>query len=162
MRLLFTALALLTSFSVFGQGWEQTYGGTDEGYKMKSVSGWNDGGNGSNSSGFNGLPGGFRSPQAFQKGDNYAGHWWSSSESWHRWLEYGYDEIFRTYPEQQLGFSARCIQNSSNTSIFSTEPSPRKLEKVVDALGREVNYTTNQILFHIYDDGSVEKKFIVE
>jgi hypothetical protein len=37
-----------------------------------------------------------------------------------------------------------------------------KLEKVVDALGREVNHTTNQILFYIYDDGSVEKKFIVD
>ena len=41
-------------------------------------------------------------------------------------------------------------------------PSSRKLDKVVDALGREVNHTTNQILFYIYDDGSVEKKFIVE
>tara|TARA_Y100000589_G_C27146125_1_gene626907 strand:- start:256 stop:1749 length:1494 start_codon:yes stop_codon:yes gene_type:complete len=41
-------------------------------------------------------------------------------------------------------------------------PSPKKLDKVVDALGREVNNTTNQILFHIYDDGTVEKKFIVE
>ena len=27
MRLLFTALACLFSVSVFGQGWEQTYGG---------------------------------------------------------------------------------------------------------------------------------------
>ena len=43
-----------------------------------------------------------------------------------------------------------------------TDNSKKKLTKVVDALGREVNHTTNQILFHIYDDGSVEKKFIVE
>lgn len=42
------------------------------------------------------------------------------------------------------------------------DPTNKKLEKVVDVLGREVNHTTNQILFHIYDDGSVEKKFIVE
>ena len=28
--------------------------------------------------------------------------------------------------------------------------------------GREVDRTTNQILFYIYDDGSVEKRFIVE
>lgn len=34
--------------------------------------------------------------------------------------------------------------------------------KVLDALGREVNQATNQILFHIYDDGSVKKKFIVD
>jgi hypothetical protein len=40
--------------------------------------------------------------------------------------------------------------------------SNRKLQKVVDALGREFNQTTNQILFHIYDDGSVEKQFVVE
>ena len=38
----------------------------------------------------------------------------------------------------------------------------KKLIKTLDALGREVNHTTNQILFHIYDDGSVEKKFVVE
>jgi hypothetical protein len=46
--------------------------------------------------------------------------------------------------------------------LIHEETSDKKLEKVVDALGREVNQTTNQILFHIYDDGSVEKKFIVE
>ena len=38
----------------------------------------------------------------------------------------------------------------------------KSLIRILDALGREVNHTTNQILFHIYDDGSVEKKFIVE
>ena len=49
------------------------------------------------------------------------------------------------------------------TSSLPTEPSSkRKLEKVVDALGREVKHTTNQILFHVYDDGSVEKKFVVD
>ena len=38
----------------------------------------------------------------------------------------------------------------------------RKLVKIVDALGREGYHSYNQILFHIYDDGSVEKKFVVE
>ena len=38
----------------------------------------------------------------------------------------------------------------------------KELLKVTDLLGREVNYTTNQILFYLYDDGSVDKKFIVE
>ena len=47
-------------------------------------------------------------------------------------------------------------------SSISPNTSNRKLDKLIDALGREVNHTTNQILFHIYDDGSVEKKFIVE
>ena len=57
--------------------------------------------------------------------------------------------------------SCSCINQS--TSLFTIPtPSTRKLDKVVDALGREVNHTNNQILFHIYDDGSVEKKFFVE
>ena len=38
----------------------------------------------------------------------------------------------------------------------------KTLYKIVNTLGREVNHTTNQILFHIYDDGSVEKKFVIE
>ena len=38
----------------------------------------------------------------------------------------------------------------------------KKLIRTINYLGREVNQTTNKILFHIYDDGSVVKKFIVE
>ena len=38
----------------------------------------------------------------------------------------------------------------------------KSLIMFLDVLGREVNYTTNQILFHVYDDGSVEKKFVIE
>ena len=38
----------------------------------------------------------------------------------------------------------------------------KTIVKTINLLGREVNHTTNQILFSIYDDGSVEKKFIVE
>ena len=38
----------------------------------------------------------------------------------------------------------------------------KTLYKIVNTLGREVHQTTNQILIHIYDDGSVEKKFIVD
>ena len=47
-------------------------------------------------------------------------------------------------------------------TIHSEVISHRKLVNKIDLLGREVNHTTNQVLFHIYDDGSVEKKFIVE
>jgi hypothetical protein len=38
----------------------------------------------------------------------------------------------------------------------------RKVVRIIDQLGREVNHKTNQILLHIYDDGSVEKKFVVD
>jgi len=53
-------------------------------------------------------------------------------------------------------------EGTLSSSFTIPTPSKRKLEKVVDALGREVHHTTNQILFHIYDNSSVEKTFIVE
>tara|TARA_Y100000589_G_scaffold297182_1_gene304796 strand:- start:215 stop:1108 length:894 start_codon:yes stop_codon:yes gene_type:complete len=51
--------------------------------------------------------------------------------------------------------------NSNNITSLNIFDYTKKLEKVVDALGREVNHTTNQILFYIYDDGTVEKKFFL-
>lgn len=38
----------------------------------------------------------------------------------------------------------------------------KKVVRIIDQLGREVTHKTNQILFHIYDDGSIAKKFVVE
>ncbi len=59
-------------------------------------------------------------------------------------------------------FDSYCeTSNSINTMDVSISKEKTLLKKI-DALGREVNHTTNQLLFHIYDDGSVEKKFIVE
>ena len=37
-----------------------------------------------------------------------------------------------------------------------------KLFKVTDILGRETKVTKNEALFYIYDDGTVEKKIIIE
>jgi len=125
-----------------------------------------------NSSGWTGLPGGYGFGGEGNFGKERFGSWWSASEyycmgSWSG--SYAYDLIYSDDDfdwddqEHEYFFSARCISDYSTTSSVSTEPSSnRKLEKVVDALGREVNHTPNQILFHIYDDGSVEKKFVVE
>ena len=59
-------------------------------------------------------------------------------------------------------FSSYC--DSSNSIVVSSgfDSETKTIIKTVDAFGRVVNNATNQILFHIYDDGSVEKKFIVE
>jgi hypothetical protein len=55
------------------------------------------------------------------------------------------------------------IRIYQNTSSINNESSGvKKVLRIIDQLGREVNHTTNQILFHIYEDGSVEKKFIVD
>jgi predicted RNase H-related nuclease YkuK (DUF458 family) len=54
--------------------------------------------------------------------------------------------------------------NGNVTSTFNipTPSSNRKLEKVVDILGRETKPQTNTPFIEIYDDGSTEKKIIIE
>ena len=54
------------------------------------------------------------------------------------------------------------IATSNEAMLINENIYSKKLVKITDGLGREVNRTNHQFLFHIYDDGSVEKKFIVE
>jgi uncharacterized protein (TIGR02145 family) len=93
-----------------GTGWR----GSPVGDYMKSTSGWNNGGNGSNSSGFNGLPVGDRTFGGFSHSGSY-GYWWSASESgsasWSRELYYNNDNVFRTVVIRNYGFSARCVRD---------------------------------------------------
>jgi uncharacterized protein (TIGR02145 family) len=73
-------------------------------------------GNGSNSSGFSGLPGGYRvNYGGFSKvgGD---GNWWSSSEygtvsAWDRGLDCHSGVANQSYSGKQCGFSVRCLRD---------------------------------------------------
>ena len=38
----------------------------------------------------------------------------------------------------------------------------RKISKIINIIGKEVNYKSNTILFYIYDDGTIQKKYIVK
>jgi Leucine-rich repeat (LRR) protein len=51
--------------------------------------------------------------------------------------------------------------NCSGTTDIKEHPKNKELLKVTDLLGRETKQT-NQPLFYIYDDGTVEKKIILE
>lgn len=87
--------------------------GTD----MKSKNGWHEEGNGNNSSGFSGFPGGMRyydGSYFFFIGKN--GYWWSSSEkdtnsAWFRNLVYNSNSLDRLADEKQSGLSVRCIRD---------------------------------------------------
>ena len=57
----------------------ETYLGADNSIKMKSTSGWKENGNGTNSSGFSSLPGGWFGNGTFKE-IGYYGYWWSSTE----------------------------------------------------------------------------------
>jgi uncharacterized protein (TIGR02145 family) len=73
-------------------------------------------GNGSNYSGFSGLPGGDRYFDGSYNTIGYLGFWWSSSEfdtsyAWFRTLGYSYGDAFRHYNFKRFGFSVRCIMD---------------------------------------------------
>jgi len=73
-------------------------------------------GNGSNSSGFSGLPGGPRyNDGPFSNVGNY-GYWWSSTENdatnaWNRNLNYNYGDVNRSGNNKGLGLSVRCLRD---------------------------------------------------
>jgi uncharacterized protein (TIGR02145 family) len=92
------------------------YRGTDQGTKMKTKSGWHNDGNGTNKSGFSGLPGGY----LFSNGNfcfiESFGYWWSStngseSSAWGRGLGYNTSSVIRNSNFKKSGFSVRCVKN---------------------------------------------------
>ena len=90
--------------------------GDEAGTKMKSSSGWKNNGNGNNTSGFAGLPGGYRSSNGDFGTIGAYGYWWSSSEyntyyAWYRYLDYGNGLVFSYNYGEQSGFSVRCLRD---------------------------------------------------
>ena len=89
------------------------------GGKMKSTSGWqNNGnyGNGTNTSGFTGLPGGYRSGIGDFNAIGAYGYWWSSSENgtlnaWSRALSSNNGNVSRGANGKPYGFSVRCLRD---------------------------------------------------
>ena len=98
--------------------------------KMKSKSGWqeddfnadHEGGNGSNISGFSGLPGGYRHLYGgfFEAGRN--GYWWSNTDNMMGWRlssDNGYFERDYQYKDYgSYGFSVRCLSGNSLLDLF--------------------------------------------
>ena len=84
---------------------------------MKTNYGWFNGGNGTNSSGFSGLPGGYR--DGINGYFNFAGsngYWWSSSPSgsdaWYRYLGSVSEDVYRDVSNRRNGFSVRCVRHA--------------------------------------------------
>ncbi len=95
-------------------GWR----GVDGGGKLKEsgTTHWTSTNTGAtNSSGFTGLPGGYRLVGgSFDSTGDLAGFWSSSvggSSAWYRSLGYGYARVGRSYGSQAYGFSARCVRD---------------------------------------------------
>ena len=82
------------------------------GQYLKSQKKWN----GSNTSGFSGLPAGYRLDNGGFYGLGYSGLWWSSSPhgggAIYRYLLSGYSNVYRSYDYPQSGFSLRLIKDA--------------------------------------------------
>jgi uncharacterized protein (TIGR02145 family) len=86
------------------------------GNKLKSTSSWKNNGNGTNESGFNGLPGGFRDPNGVFDVIGGYGAWWSSSQAttnmvWQRFIVEDFDSVNRFFNVLGHGSSVRCLRD---------------------------------------------------
>ena len=74
----------------------------------------------------------------------------------------GFTSITDDVDDEQYAYLAKTDGNGNITSTFNIPINPnRELKKVTDLLGRETKQT-NQPLFYIYDDGTVEKRIVIE
>jgi uncharacterized protein (TIGR02145 family) len=92
-------------------------GGEDAaGTKMKSTSGWTEDGQGTNESGFSGLPGGSRNLYGeFEHGGKIA-FWWTSTQrndqlAWYRVIDESPWYVYRTNYSKANGLSVRCLKD---------------------------------------------------
>jgi len=106
--------------SQYGVGsfeWGNTlFRGLDAGLNLKSTSGWENPGNGTDLYGFGALPGGGAYSGGSFSNLGYYGIWWSSSEysgaeAWYRRLYYGSAGSYRHTNSKTHGFSVRCLKD---------------------------------------------------
>ncbi len=94
------------------------------GKKMKAKEGWFKKGNGNNSSGFTGLPGGYRLSLGEFDFIFWTGFWWSSTEdntddAWDRLQSHLVGTIYSGSGSKRRGVSVRCV---ANDIIYDIEP----------------------------------------
>jgi len=85
---------------------------------LKTASGWNSGGNGTNQYGFSALPGGYGDSGGSFNDVGYYGNWWSAGENvynsdnaYSRDMYYSYDLAYWYYDNKSYLQSVRCVQD---------------------------------------------------
>jgi uncharacterized protein (TIGR02145 family) len=137
--------------------------GTDQGIKLKAINGWSSNINGTNTSGFTALPGGYRGWDGrFHNVIDYGG-WWTASYlrggGAGRHL-YGYSTgVHRSYHNWNVGLSVRCIKDelskASKPIVITINPSLITKDAVIlggnvtnnggyEVIARGVVWGTNQ------------------
>jgi uncharacterized protein (TIGR02145 family) len=90
--------------------------GTDQGTQMKSTSGWIDGGNGTNSSGFNALAAGYRyGATGAYNALGLITYWWSSEhnndQGRYRRIDGSDSRVYRSVTSKRGGKYIRCVKD---------------------------------------------------
>lgn len=117
--------------------------------------------------GFTAMPGGVRTSSTGNFGGvTIYGNWWTD-------LDVGGGGVIvhfmgaenfgvtRTQRNTWNGYSIRCVQDAGVGLIEQVMPE-RKLIRVIDLMGREVEPQPNRVLIYQYSDGSSERVFVVE
>lgn len=104
-------------------------GESSAGRKLKSRVGWEESGNGDNTSGFYALPGGGRDYRGPYGGKGYNAQWWTSTSrdgynSYVRTLNYSDENIIRRTNSNDFGYSVRCVKNDVGNTNSGLESSP--------------------------------------
>ena len=85
------------------------------------------------------------------------GYFYKTTDGGQTWTEQNTNNQQST-TINHVSFISENITSISNIPI----PSNRKLEKVIDVLGRETKPQENTPFIEIYDDGTVEKRIVIE
>ena len=91
--------------------------GTDQGKQMKSTTGWAEGENGTNTSGFTALPAGYRAyGTGISEGLGLITYWWTATMTdqdiaVYRRLDGDSDQVYRLGTYKRAGKSVRCVKD---------------------------------------------------
>jgi uncharacterized protein (TIGR02145 family) len=92
-------------------------GGDAAGKALKSASGWENNGNGTDSYGFSALPGGSRFSDVDFNYAGYNGSWWTAAgydpgKAYYRFLYYDNDGVDERDDDESYGNSVRCLEDN--------------------------------------------------
>lgn len=97
---------------------EQAAGGDSAGYHLKTASGWENQGNGSNSRGFDAIPSGDLSKTGLYLHRGVGATYWTASSkfgggAWFRSIDFFDTKLMHDNAEKTAGFSVRCVKGGN-------------------------------------------------